>query len=140
MSKQHNILTALDLHVPGYQQNSDPGAVGTGKVWIDTSLGAGKWVFKTRNAANDGWENMTPTETDPLSLHLDQTTPQTIINGIPIFEEGISIRNNSWDLKPISSTELGLYVNGILVQSWEVVTVVPITGNPIGLLLALTYA
>ena len=29
------------------------------------------------------------TETDPLSLHLDQTTPQTIINGAPLFNVGL---------------------------------------------------
>ena len=30
-------------------------------------------------------------ESDPLSLHLDQTTPQTISGGTPVFDEGISI-------------------------------------------------
>lgn len=30
-------------------------------------------------------KNLSPTETDPLSLHLDQTTPQTITNGIPLL-------------------------------------------------------
>jgi hypothetical protein len=29
-------------------------------------------------------------EADPLSLHLDQTTPQTIINGVPNFNAGMS--------------------------------------------------
>lgn len=29
------------------------------------------------------------TETDPLSLHLDQTTPQTVTTGIPIFSAGV---------------------------------------------------
>ena len=29
------------------------------------------------------------TETDPLSLHLDQTTPQTVSNGAPTFSQGI---------------------------------------------------
>jgi len=29
------------------------------------------------------------TETDPLSLHLDQTTPQTVVNGVPLFNLGI---------------------------------------------------
>jgi len=33
------------------------------------------------------------TETDPLSLHLDQSTPQTVINGQPIFDEGLWIGN-----------------------------------------------
>jgi hypothetical protein len=33
-----------------------------------------------------------PPETDPLSLHLDQTTPQEIINGAPIFTKGLVIK------------------------------------------------
>jgi hypothetical protein len=35
------------------------------------------------------------TESDPLSLHLDQTTPQTIINGIPLFNLGLKIVGNT---------------------------------------------
>lgn len=46
------------------------------------------------NAAAGVWHNATITsggaETDPLSLHLDQTTPQTVINGIPVFNLGIT--------------------------------------------------
>jgi hypothetical protein len=34
-------------------------------------------------------KKVSPTETDPLSLHLDQTTPQTILNGRPIFSGGL---------------------------------------------------
>jgi hypothetical protein len=33
---------------------------------------------------------VTTTETDPLSLHLDQTTPQTVVNGVPIFNLGLT--------------------------------------------------
>jgi hypothetical protein len=32
--------------------------------------------------------NYLTSETDPLSLHLDQSTPQTIINGAPLFSKG----------------------------------------------------
>ena len=73
-------------------------------------------------------------------LKLDQSTPQSVENGLPIFEEGISIGNANWDLKPIDSTTLGLYINGTLIQSWTISTATPTTGNPIGLLLSLTYA
>lgn len=52
----HSALTGAELHVPGYVQASDPGAVGAGKLWIDTALGTGKWALKLRNAANSGWE------------------------------------------------------------------------------------
>jgi hypothetical protein len=30
-----------------------------------------------------------PAETDPLSLHTDQTIPQTIVNGTPTFDKGL---------------------------------------------------
>jgi len=52
----HVDLTAPEVHVPGYVQASDPGAVGAGKLWIDTSSGTGKWDLKIRNLADDGWE------------------------------------------------------------------------------------
>ena len=53
---QHNSLETTNLHVPGYAQPSDPGAVGAGKMWTDTSGGAGFWVTKMRNATNTAWE------------------------------------------------------------------------------------
>ena len=49
---------AESAHPPGYVQATDPGAVGAYKVWIDTSGGAGTWVYKVRNAANDDWETI----------------------------------------------------------------------------------
>ena len=52
----HVDLTAPEVHVPGYVQASDPGAVGAGKLWIDTSEGTGKWGLKIRNLTDDGWE------------------------------------------------------------------------------------
>lgn len=54
--RQHNTATGDELHVPGYVQSSDPGAVGAGKLWIDTTLGSGKWAIKIRNASNTAWE------------------------------------------------------------------------------------
>jgi hypothetical protein len=35
-------------------------------------------------------------ETDPLSLHLDQTVEQTVINGTPQFNEGITIKEDKY--------------------------------------------
>jgi hypothetical protein len=37
-------------------------------------------------------DNPPPAETDPISLHLDQTTPQRVINGTPHFDKGLIIR------------------------------------------------
>ena len=53
---EHAILTDAQLHVPGYIQAGDPGAVGAGLCWIDTGGGAGHWAIKIRNAADLGWE------------------------------------------------------------------------------------
>lgn len=53
---QHETLVTANLHPPGYVQGGDPGAVGAGKLWTDTSGGTGFWVTKMRNIANTGWE------------------------------------------------------------------------------------
>lgn len=57
---------------------------------------------------------------DTLYLQLDQTTPQTIINGLPIFEEGIRI-GNSTTYFVLDGNDLKLYVNGTLRQTWTTV-------------------
>jgi hypothetical protein len=53
----HYQLSGDDLHSPGYVQSTDPGAVGAGILWVDTSEGTGKWVVKIRNDEDDGWES-----------------------------------------------------------------------------------
>lgn len=40
----------------GYIQSGDPGAVGAGYYWVDTSLGHDRWKLKVRNMVNSGWE------------------------------------------------------------------------------------
>lgn len=52
----HADLDTTNHHKPGYVQSGDPGAIGAGKLWIDTSGGSGAWVTKIRNDANTGWE------------------------------------------------------------------------------------
>lgn len=56
-NKAHSTLTTTDLHVPGYQQASDPGAVGPGIYWIDTNI-SDNWILKIRNDSDDGWEQL----------------------------------------------------------------------------------
>jgi hypothetical protein len=64
-------------------------------------------------------------ETDPLSIHLnfDNLPDSPIANGFA---------KNGSDTRE-------LWLNGMLVESWTH-TIVVGTGNPIGLLLSLTYA
>lgn len=52
----HNEMVAANSHVIGWVQAGDPGAVGAGKAWIDTSGGASSWVLKIRNVTNTDWE------------------------------------------------------------------------------------
>jgi len=59
----HKDLTGAEIHVPGYTQATDPGAVGVSKYWIDTTSGAGAWILKVRNVANTGWEVIAGSET-----------------------------------------------------------------------------
>ncbi|MFW6173859.1 MAG: hypothetical protein ACOC5T_08955, partial [Elusimicrobiota bacterium] len=54
--KYHKNLTSTDLHVPGYIQDSDPGEVGSGILWIDTSGGSTNWSVKIRNSTDTAWE------------------------------------------------------------------------------------
>lgn len=121
MSVQHNTLSGADLHVAGYIDAADPGAIGYGKYWVDTTNGAGAWLLKVRNALNTGWESIrtpaesiahgdlsdmpdtggtnsdhdaryyTETESDARFVMLDQTTAQTI-TASPIFDWGTSTR------------------------------------------------
>jgi hypothetical protein len=42
-------------------------------------------------------------ETDPLSLHLDQTTPQTVVNGQPVFDQGLKITAGQ-DIRPSTNS------------------------------------
>lgn len=48
---KHANLRGDELHVPGYRQSSDPGAIGAGMLWEDTDTGT---IYK-RNLANTDW-------------------------------------------------------------------------------------
>lgn len=54
----------------GFVQATDPGAVGSGSQWVDTSAGAGNWVLKVRNTTNTGWE---PIRATPPSTPIEIT-------------------------------------------------------------------
>jgi len=52
----HSTIVDGKLHVIGFIQSPDPGAVGAGMAWIDTSSGPGLWKLKIRNQTDTGWE------------------------------------------------------------------------------------
>jgi hypothetical protein len=54
MSVHPNISTGAELHTPGVVSASDPGAIGAGKEWYDTTASPG--TIKRRNPTNAGWE------------------------------------------------------------------------------------
>lgn len=50
----HKNYTTDDLHIPAYRSASDPGAVGAGREWQDTSTSPP--TLKIRNTADSGWD------------------------------------------------------------------------------------
>lgn len=60
MTDHNNLTGAIAVHPAWYVQSSDPGAVGAGKGWVDTSSGSGTsaapYPLKKRNASNAGWD------------------------------------------------------------------------------------
>lgn len=46
-------VTALEAAV---RQPTDPGAIGAGELWVDTSHGWGRWIVWQRNATDTGWQ------------------------------------------------------------------------------------
>lgn len=60
----HDEVEGVGLHKLGYYGGSDPGAVGAGMAWIDTSGGTGNYQIKIRNAGDTDWEVL---EANPLT-------------------------------------------------------------------------
>jgi len=87
---KHPELVGEFLHVPGYVQATDPGSVGGGKLWIDTSAGSGNWQTKIRNAANTAWEAVSgggagatnfPALTDTPASYAGAANYKVVVNG-----------------------------------------------------------
>lgn len=49
-----HVITGLGIYV----QDDDPGAVGAGTLWIDTTTPGPPWHIAIRNAADDGWDDI----------------------------------------------------------------------------------
>lgn len=74
--------------ITGIDYNNSTGvfSLSTGYV-IPTTIEESNWNT-AYNWGDHSTEGYLTSETDPLSLHLDQTTPQTIINGRPVTNDG----------------------------------------------------
>jgi hypothetical protein len=61
---------STDIHLAAVIQGSDPGAVGAGILWIDTSTSA-PYQLKKRNAGNSGWDLIGGTLSNPMTSRGD---------------------------------------------------------------------
>lgn len=57
----------------GFMGSFDPGAIGAGRYWVDTSPGGGSFVLRQRNAANTAWT------TDEVQKDVSPFNANTII-------------------------------------------------------------
>lgn len=64
----HSEIVDENLHTPCTVAASDPGAIGAGMMWVDTTSGTGSWVAKIRNAGDTGWEEVGRSAPDPLDI------------------------------------------------------------------------
>jgi hypothetical protein len=55
------------VHPAAFKASADPGAVGAGKFWIDTSVGP-PYTLKVRDAADTGWELVGTLGADPIDV------------------------------------------------------------------------
>ncbi len=101
----HSALTGAELHVPGYVQTSDPGAVGAGRLWVDTTLGAGQWAIKLRKADDSGWEYGAYLGTDVHistasrpTLTLDDSAGASLLGRVAFASSGTSKMSITYDL------------------------------------------
>jgi len=72
----HRSHTDSELHVASWIQATDPGGIGAGKQWVDTSGGTGLWQLKTRNETNTGWY-ITPSGGVAPTMNVAQASCET---------------------------------------------------------------
>ena len=67
---------------------------------------------------------MTQEEADARYLKLDQSSIQSVINGLPLFAEGISVGDATTYVTKVAPDTFQLWVNGALRHSWTTEVVV----------------
>lgn len=105
----HRDLVDDNLHAVGVITASDPGAIGAGKMWIDSSGGSGSWVIRIRNEANDGWEEavvaagVSPHDHDYTDYQIDVVSNGDTVNPEVVFAGGDVV---SIDIPTVRTTEV----------------------------------
>lgn len=120
----HIDLTGIELHIPGYHQPGNPGAVGAGKMWTDTTGGTGNWVIKIRNATDTGWENTSQTSANQ-SLTIASGVVTITTNG---WYELTSQSGTTDDLDTISGGSAGQIII-LSALATHTITLTDTTGN-----------
>lgn len=77
----HSELTGASLHIPGYVQAADPGAIGANMLWLENDKGDNNFQARIRNAGDTDWAVPVPqflvtwigttTDATPTEIFLD---------------------------------------------------------------------
>jgi hypothetical protein len=70
-----NVGPAITVSIPGgasnvYVQDADPGAVGAGKLWVDTTTPGPPWHVQVRDAGDAAWNDMLEQYVSSLGISL----------------------------------------------------------------------
>src|SRR4051812_47021321 len=92
---EHRDLPEDQVHVAGYVDTVDPGAVGAGKLWIDTS--GTTPTIKKRNAGDTDWDDLGVIPEAIVSGTLDSDV--TIGSGGTVIAGGITLGPAGMEMK-----------------------------------------
>jgi hypothetical protein len=98
----HKDVTGTDLHEPFIRSESDPGAVGAGKVWLKESTGE----RKMRNSADDGWiaEPINPATQTALDGKADLVEGKVPAAQLPSYVDDVLEYTTVGDLPALGET------------------------------------
>ena len=100
----HSALSGSELHVPGYKQATDPGAVGAGIQWVDTS--SGSFLLKSRNASNTGWDVLSGAVTGTFATDFRVSIP--FLDGQPFALKITNLTSSVVEPEPESRKRMDL--------------------------------